>query len=152
MCYTCNVLVCASCVTGIHNGHTFSKLVDELAKLREENETQMHGKTNEANQNMKKIKDSLKSFDNAVESVIKAITDESSMINCMVNQSITQMIVLVKEQPKKEKDKLTKMLSDAQSVLVTGQNLDNRKDLDKTRQDATMVKQIQRKTRSTSYT
>lgn len=61
----------------------------------------------------------------------------------MVDKSVAQMIAIVKVQSKKEKDKLTKMLSDAKSVLVAGHNLDKRrKDLDKTKQDGTMVQQI----------
>ncbi|CAC5424571.1 unnamed protein product [Mytilus coruscus] len=143
MCNTCNVPVCTSCVTGMHNKHEFSKFVDAIAQLRVDNETKIRAKTNEANQTMKKIEDSLRSFDNAVESVIKAITDESNMIKSMVDKSVAQMIAIVKVQSKKEKDKLTKMLSDAKSVLVAGHNLDKRrKDLDKTKQDGTMVQQI----------
>ncbi|XP_063418295.1 E3 ubiquitin-protein ligase TRIM71-like [Mytilus trossulus] len=143
MCNTCNVPVCTSCVTGNHNGHKFSKLVDVIAQLRGENEKQIRDKTNEANKNITKIVDSLTSFDNAVESVIKAITDESNNIKHMVDKSVAQMIILVKEQSMKEKDKLTQLLSAAKSVLVAGQNLDKRRqDLDKTRPDETMVQQI----------
>ncbi|CAG2241612.1 unnamed protein product [Mytilus edulis] len=143
MCNTCNVPVCTSCVTGKHNKHEFSKLVDAIAQLLGENEKQVRDKTNEANQNITKIEDSLKSFDNDVKSVIKAITDQSNMIKRMIDKSVAQMIVLVKEQSKKEKDKLMKSLSSAKSVLVAGQNLDKRRrDLDKTRPDETMVQRI----------
>ncbi|XP_063405979.1 uncharacterized protein LOC134689942 [Mytilus trossulus] len=107
------------------------------------NETKIRAKTNEANQNIKKIEESLKSFDNSVESVIKAITDEGSMIKCMVDKAVAQMITLVKEQSKKEKDKLMNMLSSAKSVLVAGQALDRkRNELDKTRQDESLVQKI----------
>ncbi|VDI29840.1 Hypothetical predicted protein [Mytilus galloprovincialis] len=143
MCNTCNVPVCTSCVTGNHNGHTFSKLVDVIAQLRGENENQIRDKTNEANQNITKIEDSLKSFDNDVQSVIKAITDQSNNIKCMVDKSVSQMIALVKEQSTKEKDKLMNILSAAKSTLVAGQNLDRRRlDLDNARPDETMVQQI----------
>ncbi|VDI44441.1 Hypothetical predicted protein, partial [Mytilus galloprovincialis] len=94
-----------SCVAGNHNGHKFSKLVDAIAKLREENEKQIRDKTKEANQKIKKIKDSLTSFDNAILSVIKDITDQSNMIKSMLNKSVSQMFALVKEQSTKEKVK-----------------------------------------------
>ncbi|CAG2210558.1 TIF1B [Mytilus edulis] len=143
MCNTCNVPVCTSCVTGNHNGHKFSKLVDVIAQLRGENEKNIRDKTNEANQNITKIEVSLKSFDNDVESVIKAIVDQSNNIKRMVDKSVFKMIALVREQSTKEKDKLMKILSAAKSTLVAGQNLDRRrKDLDKTRPDKTMVQQI----------
>ncbi|XP_076082557.1 E3 ubiquitin-protein ligase TRIM71-like [Mytilus galloprovincialis] len=143
LCNTCNVPACPSCVTGNHNGHTFSKFGDAIAKLQGYNATTIRAKTNEANQNMKKIEDSLISFDNAVDSVIKAITDESNMIKSLVDKSVAQMIALVKEQSKKEKDKLMSMLSDAKSVLAAGQTLDRRKqELDKTRQEGSLVQQI----------
>ncbi|VDI70557.1 WASH complex subunit 7 [Mytilus galloprovincialis] len=143
LCNTCNVPVCTSCVAGKHNKHDFSKIVDAIAQLREENETKIRAKTNDANQNLKKIEDSLKSFDNSVESVIKAINDEGNMIKRMVDKSVAEMIVLVKEQSKKEKEKLTIMLSDARSVLAAGQTLDRkRKALDKTRHDGGMVQKI----------
>ncbi|XP_071144038.1 E3 ubiquitin-protein ligase TRIM71-like [Mytilus edulis] len=145
MCNTCNVPVCTSCVAGKHNGHKFSKMVDAIAQLRGENETLIHDKTNEANQNITKIEDNLKSFDNDVESVIKAITDQGNMIKSMVDKSVAQMIALVKEQSKKEKDKLTKSLSATKSTLVAGQNLDKRRrDLDKTRPDENMVLQMKK--------
>ncbi|XP_071141929.1 transcription intermediary factor 1-beta-like [Mytilus edulis] len=147
MCNTCNVLVCASCVTGKHNGHIFSKLIDVIAKLRTENETQMQDKTKEANRKVKKIEENLLSFDNTVGSVIKAITEQSNTIKRMVDTSVAAMIALVKEQTKKEKDKLIKMLFDANSVLVAGHNLDKqRKELDKTRQDETTVQQMKKLT------
>ncbi|XP_052086617.1 E3 ubiquitin-protein ligase TRIM71-like [Mytilus californianus] len=143
LCNTCNVPVCTSCVAGNHNGHTFSKFVDVVTKLRGENETKIRAKTNEANRNIKMIEDSLRSFDTAVDSVIKDITDESNMIKLMVDTAVAQMIAVVKEQSKKEKDKLMNMLSDAKSVLAAGQNLEQkRKGLDKTRQDGTMVQQM----------
>ncbi|XP_063406179.1 E3 ubiquitin-protein ligase TRIM45-like [Mytilus trossulus] len=143
MCNTCNVPVCTSCVTGKHNKHEFSKFVDAIAQLRGYNETKIRAKTNQADQNITKIEDSLTSFDNDVESVIKAITDQSNNIKRMVDKSVAQMIALVKEQSKKEKDKLTKSLSAAKAVLVAGQNIDKRRqDLDKTRPDETMVQQI----------
>ncbi|XP_071141928.1 E3 ubiquitin-protein ligase TRIM71-like [Mytilus edulis] len=143
LCNTCNVPACSSCVTGNHKGHTFSKFVDAVANLQRENETKIRAKTNEANQNIKKIEESLKSFDNSVESVIKAITDEGIMIKRMVDKAVAQMITLVKEQSKKEKDKLMNMLSDAKSVLFAGQALDRkRNELDKTRQDESLVQKI----------
>ncbi|CAG2209537.1 unnamed protein product [Mytilus edulis] len=143
LCNTCNVPVCTSCVAGKHNKHDFSKIVDGIAQLRGENETKIRAKTNDANQNLKKIEDSSKSFDNSVESVIKAINDEGNMIKRMVDKSVAQMIALVKEQSKKEKDKLMNMLSDAKSVLDGGHALDRkRKELDKTRQDGSLVQKI----------
>ncbi|CAG2216779.1 unnamed protein product [Mytilus edulis] len=143
ICNTCNAQICTSCVTGKHNGHTFSKIVDVIVQLREDNETKLRGKTNEANKNIQKIEESLDVFDNSVESVIKAINDEGNMIKRMVDKSVAQMIALVKEQSKKEKDKLMNMLSDAKSVLVDGQTLDRkRNELDKTRQDGSLVQKI----------
>ncbi|XP_063406009.1 E3 ubiquitin-protein ligase TRIM45-like [Mytilus trossulus] len=143
LCNTCNVPACPSCVTGNHNGHTFSKFVDAIANLQGDNETKIRGKTNETNQNIKKIEDSLSSFNNAVDSVIKAITDDSNMIKSLVDKSVAQMIALVKKQSKNERDKLMNMLSDAKSVLAAGQTLDRRRhELDKTRQDGSLVQQI----------
>ncbi|XP_071142870.1 E3 ubiquitin-protein ligase TRIM71-like isoform X1 [Mytilus edulis] len=142
-CNTCNAQICPSCVTGKHNGHTFSKIVDVIAQLRGDNETKIRGKTTKANQNIKKIEESLNVFDNSVESVIKTINDEGNMIKRMVDKSVAQMIALVKEQSKKEKDKLINILSDAKSVLVGGQTLDRkRNELDKTRQDGSLVQKI----------
>ncbi|XP_063406065.1 E3 ubiquitin-protein ligase TRIM71-like [Mytilus trossulus] len=143
LCNTCNVPVCTSCVTGNHNGHKFSKFVDAIAQLQGDNETKIRAKTSETNQNIKKIEDSLKSFDNAVDSVIQAITDESNKIKSLVDKSVAQMIVLVKTKSKKERDKLMNKLSDAKSVLAAGQTLDRRRqELDKTRQDGSLVQQI----------
>ncbi|CAG2203309.1 unnamed protein product [Mytilus edulis] len=143
MCNTCNVLVCASCVTGKHNGHKFSKLVDVIAQLRDENKTQIQGKTNEEITNKRKIEESLESFDQAVASVIKAITDEGSKIKRMVDTSVAQMIASIKEQSQTEKDKLINMLSDAKSVLAAGQKLDIRRhELAKTRHDGTLVQEM----------
>ncbi|CAG2245170.1 unnamed protein product [Mytilus edulis] len=126
MCSTCTVLVCASCVTGNHNGHTFSKLVDVIAKLRVENETQIHVKTNEANQNMKQIEDNLKSFEYGVDSVINAIIKRKDKIKRMIDKSVAEMITLVKNQSKKQKEKLMLMLSDSKSLLVAGQTIEKR--------------------------
>ncbi|VDI70556.1 Hypothetical predicted protein [Mytilus galloprovincialis] len=143
ICNTCNVQICTRCVTGKHNGHTFSQIVDVIVQLRGDNETKLRAKTNEANQNIKKIEENLNVFDNSVESVIKAINDEGNMIKQMVDKSVAQMIALVKEQSKKEKDKLINMLSDAKSVLVGGHTLDiKRHKLDKTRQDGSLVQKI----------
>ncbi|CAG2190850.1 unnamed protein product [Mytilus edulis] len=129
ICNTCNAQICTSCVTGKHNGHTFSKIVDVIVQLRGDNETKLRAKTNEANQNIKKIEESLNVFDNSVESVIKAINDEGNMIKRMVDKSVAQMIALVKEQSKKEKDKLMNMLQ-------------KENELDKTRQDGSLVQKI----------
>lgn len=143
MCITCNVLVCNGCVTGNHNGHRFSELVDAVAELRVDYEQKILANTSAANQNIKRIKHSLRSFDKSVESVIKAITDKGNVIKCMVDQSVAQIITEVKEKLNEEKNNLNKMLSDAKSVLVTGQNLDkNRLKLDQTRPDVNMVQQI----------
>ncbi|CAG2230028.1 unnamed protein product [Mytilus edulis] len=142
ICNTCNAQICTRCVTGKHNGHTFSQIVDVIVQLRGDNETKLRGKTNEANQNIKKIEESLNVFDNSVESVIKAINDEGNMIKRMVDKSVAQMIALVKEQSKKEKDKLMNMLSDAKSVLVGGHLDIKRHELDKTRQDGSLVQKI----------
>ncbi|XP_071142873.1 E3 ubiquitin-protein ligase TRIM71-like [Mytilus edulis] len=143
ICNTCNAQICARCVTGKHNGHTFSQIVDVIVQLRGDNETKLRGKTNEANKNIQKIEESLNVFDNSVESVIKAINDEGNTIKCMVDKYVAQMIALVKEQSKKEKDKLMNMLSDAKSVLVGGQTIDRkRNELDKTRQDGSLVQKI----------
>ncbi|XP_076082425.1 E3 ubiquitin-protein ligase TRIM71-like [Mytilus galloprovincialis] len=142
-CNTCNVPVCTRCVAANHNGHTFSEFVDVVAKLQGGNETKIRNKTEKANQNVQKIKESLRSFDNSLESVIKAIKDEGNMIKIMVDKNVAQMVALVREQSKQEKDKLMNMLSDAKSVLVAGQTLDkHRKELDKTRQDGRLVQKI----------
>ncbi|XP_063405995.1 transcription intermediary factor 1-beta-like [Mytilus trossulus] len=144
ICNTCNAQICTRCVTEKkHNGHTFSQIVDVIVQLRGENEKKLRGKTHEANQNIKKIEESLNVFDNSVKSVVKAINDEGNMIKRMVDKSVAQMIALVKEQSKKEKDKLMNMLSDAKSVLVGGQTLDRKSnELDKTRQDGSLVQKI----------
>ncbi|XP_063407247.1 transcription intermediary factor 1-beta-like isoform X2 [Mytilus trossulus] len=143
LCNTCNVLACTNCVTGNHYGHKFSKFVDAVAKLQGDNETKIRAKTNETNRNIKKIEDSLRSFNNAVDSVIKAITDESNMIKSLVDKFVAQMIALVKKQSKNERDKLMNMLSDAKSVLAAGHTLDRRRqELDKTRQDGSLVQEI----------
>ncbi|CAC5366314.1 unnamed protein product [Mytilus coruscus] len=115
---------------------------NSIAQLRGENETRINSKRDEANQNMKKIEQNLIWFDNAVESVIKAITDESTMIKRMIDKSVAEMISLVKEQSEKEK-KLIKMMSDAESVLDAGLKLDKeRLELDKIKQDKTMIQKI----------
>ncbi|CAG2248381.1 unnamed protein product [Mytilus edulis] len=143
ICNTCNAQICTSCVTGQHNGHTFSKIVDVIGQLRGDNETKIRAKENESIHNMKKIEDSLKSFNNSVESVIKSINDEGNIIKRMVDKSVAQMIALVKEQSKKEKGKLLNSLADAKSVFVDGQTLDRkRKELEKTRQDGSLVQKI----------
>ncbi|XP_063405613.1 E3 ubiquitin-protein ligase TRIM71-like [Mytilus trossulus] len=143
ICNTCNAQICTRCVTGKHNGHIFSQIVDVIAQLEGESETKIRAKTNEANQSIKKIEESLKSFDNSVESVIKAITDEGRMIKRMVDKAVAQMITLVKEQSKKEKEKLMIMLSDAKSVLDDGQALDRKRtELKKIRQDGSLVQKI----------
>ncbi|VDH92747.1 tripartite motif-containing protein 37 [Mytilus galloprovincialis] len=143
ICNTCNVQICTRCVTGKHNGHTFSQIFDVIVQLHGENEAKIRATTNEANQNIKKIKDSLISFENSVESVIKSINDEGNMIKRMVDKSVAQMIALVKEESQKEKVKLINMLSDAKSVLVYGQTLDRkRKELVKTRQDGRLVQKM----------
>lgn len=87
ICIACDVLVCDICMTGKHKEHTFSKLADDIARLRGENENQIYHKTDE---------NSLISFDNAVEPVIKAITDESSKIKSMFNESVAEMSAEVK--------------------------------------------------------
>ncbi|XP_063405832.1 E3 ubiquitin-protein ligase TRIM71-like [Mytilus trossulus] len=144
LCNACNIPACTSCVTGNHKGHTFSKWIDAITKIQVENEKKIRAKINEANQNIIKIENSVKSFDNSVESVIKAINNEGNMMKRMVDESVANMIALVKEQTKREKDKLMNMLFDAKSVLAAGQNVDKRRTgLDKTRQDGTMVKQLQ---------
>ncbi|XP_063405985.1 transcription intermediary factor 1-beta-like [Mytilus trossulus] len=142
-CNICNAQICTRCVTGKHNGHTFSQIVDVIVQLQGENETKIHATTNEANQNIQNIEDSLISFDNSVESVIKAINDEGGKIKSMVDKTVAQMITLVKEQSKKEKDKLMNMLANAQSELVAVHTLDRKRtELAKTRQDGNLVQKI----------
>ncbi|VDI09245.1 Hypothetical predicted protein [Mytilus galloprovincialis] len=83
--------------------HTFSQIVDVIVQLRGDNETKLRSKINEANRKIQKIEESLNVFDNSVESVIKAISDEGNKIKRMVDKSVAQMIALVKEQSKKKK-------------------------------------------------
>ncbi|VDI27794.1 Hypothetical predicted protein [Mytilus galloprovincialis] len=143
ICNICNAQICTSCVTGQHNGHTFSKIVDVIGQLRGDNETKIRAKENESIHNMKTIEDSLESFNNSVESVIKSINDEGNIIKRMVDKSVAQMIALVKEQSKKERGKLFNSLADAKSVFVDGQTLDRkRKELEKSRQDGSLVQKI----------
>ncbi|VDI31143.1 Hypothetical predicted protein [Mytilus galloprovincialis] len=143
ICNTCNSQICTKCVTGKHNGHRFSQIFDVIVQLQRKNERKIRGKTNEAHENIRQIGDSLISFDNSVESVIKSLNDEGNMIKRMVDKSVAQKIVLVKEKSKKEKDILMNMLSYAKSELVDGQALDRkRNELDKTRQDGSLVQKI----------
>ncbi|XP_071137052.1 E3 ubiquitin-protein ligase TRIM33-like [Mytilus edulis] len=133
MCNTCNVQVCTSCVAENHNGHNFSKFVDVVSKLQEENGIKVRAKTNVANQNINEIENNLKSFENDVVSVIKAITNESSMIKRMIDTSVAEMIALVKDQSKKEKDNIDKIHHASYRVYIDGQDLDkSNRALDKT--------------------
>ncbi|XP_071141924.1 E3 ubiquitin-protein ligase TRIM71-like [Mytilus edulis] len=102
ICNTCGLLVCTSCVTGKHNGHSFSKLSEAIAQLRRKNETRLKSRRKEANERKKNIEQSLVWFDNAVESVTKTLTDESTMNKRMVDTFVAKMIALVEKQSEKE--------------------------------------------------
>ncbi|CAC5398585.1 TRIM28 [Mytilus coruscus] len=119
VCNTCNVAVCSSCVTGSHTGHAFSKLMDSISQLKEKNKKDINRMVRETNQNMKKMQECLKEFEMEVEVVIKTITEEGTNIKDMVDKCIAEMIASVKDQSRKEMDKLTKIIADTKKDLMT---------------------------------
>ncbi|CAC5355093.1 unnamed protein product [Mytilus coruscus] len=144
LCKSCNVPVCGTCVSDKHDGHRFIKLLDSILQLKEMNEQHLRKKVNEATKRMKKFEQGLASFDEKIECVVKAITDEGRKIKDMVDKHIDQMIASVKDQSQKEKDKLTKTIVKNKDVLKTGDILDNRsKDFYKTRNDDKLIHALQ---------
>ncbi|CAG2213558.1 unnamed protein product [Mytilus edulis] len=147
VCNTCNVAVCSSCVTGSHSGHAFSKLLDSISQLKETNTTDLRSKVHEATQNMKQIEEGLKAFDVKVEGIVKAITEEGTKIKTMVDKCISEKIASVKDQSRKERDKLTKLLEDTQMDLKAGRDLDKKiHELNKTRNDGKLLQSLQKLT------
>ncbi|XP_063436120.1 E3 ubiquitin-protein ligase TRIM71-like [Mytilus trossulus] len=147
VCNTCNTAVCSSCVTGSHLGHAFSKLLDSISQLKETNTTDLRGKVDEATQNMKLLEEGLKTFDGKVEGIVKAITEEGTKIKAMVDKCISEKIASVKDQSRKERDKLTKLLEETQMYLKAGRDLDKKKqELNKTRNDGKLLQSLQKLT------
>ncbi|CAC5420372.1 unnamed protein product [Mytilus coruscus] len=116
LCKTCNVPVCSSCVTDIHNGHKLSKILDSNSELKEKNDQELRQKIKDATSNMEKVEQGLSSFDEKVDIVIKAITDEGTKLKAMIDKHISQMIESLKDQSKKEKDKLTTIIAQNKNV------------------------------------
>ncbi|XP_052096347.1 protein wech-like [Mytilus californianus] len=147
VCKTCNLVVCSSCVTGSHTGHAFSKLMDNITQMKEKNTKDLRSKVHEATQNIKTIEEGLKAFDVKVEGVVKAITEEGTKIKAMVDTCVAQMIASVKDQSRKEKDKLTKIIADTKIDLKAGGDLEKKKcELDKTRNDGKLLQSLQKLT------
>ncbi|XP_052096624.1 E3 ubiquitin-protein ligase TRIM71-like [Mytilus californianus] len=147
VCNTCNVAVCSSCVTGSHTGHAFSKLIDSISQLKEKNKKDLQRKVYETTQNLKKMEEGLKAFDVKVEEVVKTITEEGTKVKAMVDKCVAQMIALVKDQSKKEKDKLKKIIADREMDLKAGSNLDKKiYELDKKRNDGKLLQSLQKLT------
>ncbi|XP_063436151.1 E3 ubiquitin-protein ligase TRIM71-like [Mytilus trossulus] len=147
VCNTCNVAVCTSCVTGSHLGHAFSKLLDSILQLKETNTTDLRSKVHEATQNMKQIEEVLTAFDGKVEGIVKAITEEGTKIKTMVDKCILEKFASVKDQSRKERDKLTKLLEDTQRDLKAGRELDKKiHELNKTRNDGKLLQSLQKLT------
>ncbi|XP_063436117.1 E3 ubiquitin-protein ligase TRIM71-like [Mytilus trossulus] len=147
VCNTCNVAVCSSCVTGSHLGHAFSKLLDSISQLKKKNTTDLRSKLHEATQNMKQLEEGLKAFDVKVEGIFKAITDEGTKIKTMVDKCISEKIASVKDQFRKERDKLIKLLEDTQIDLKAGRDLDKKiHELNKTRNDGKLLQSLQKLT------
>ncbi|XP_052096610.1 E3 ubiquitin-protein ligase TRIM71-like [Mytilus californianus] len=147
VCNTCNVAVCSSCVTGSHTGHAFSKLKDIISQLKEKNKNDLDRKVNETTENMKKLEEGLKAFDVNVDVVVKAITEEGTKIKDMVDKCIAEMIASVKDQFRKEKDKLTKIIADTKMDLKTISDSDKKiYELDKTRNDGKLLQSLQKLT------
>ncbi|XP_063436155.1 E3 ubiquitin-protein ligase TRIM71-like [Mytilus trossulus] len=147
VCNTCNVAVCTSCVTGSHLGHAFSKLLDSISQLKETNTTDLRNKVHESTQNMKQLEEGLKAFDVKVEEIVKAITEEGTKIKTMVDKYISEKIASVKDQSRKERDKLTKLLDDTQMDLKAGLDLDKKmNELNKTRNDGKLLQSLQKLT------
>ncbi|XP_063436138.1 E3 ubiquitin-protein ligase TRIM71-like [Mytilus trossulus] len=147
VCNTCNTAVCSSCVTGSHSGHAFSKLLDSISQLKETNTTDLRSKVDEATQNMKQIEEGLKTFDVKVEGIVKAITEEGTKIKTMVDKCISEKIASVKDQSRKERDKLTKLLEDTRMDLKAGRDIDKTiHELNKTRNDGKLLQSLQKLT------
>ncbi|XP_071140985.1 E3 ubiquitin-protein ligase TRIM71-like [Mytilus edulis] len=147
VCNTCNIAVYSSCVTGSHSGHAFSKLLDSISQLKETNTTDLRSKVHEATQNMKQIEEGLKAFDVKVEGIVKAITEEGTKIKTMVDKCISEKIASVKDQSRKERDKLTKLLEDTQMDLEAGRDLDKKiHELNNTGNDGKLLQSLQKLT------
>lgn len=97
-------------MTGSHEGHEFSNLMDSLLQL-EENEKDLQRKVKEATQNIKKIEEGSKAFDGMIEVVVKAIIKDGTKIKAMVDKQIAKMIASVKKQSKNENEKIAKSLA-----------------------------------------
>lgn len=136
LCKTCNVPVCSSCVTDKHNGHKLSKIFDSNSELKEKNDQELRQKIKDATLSMEKVEQGLSSFDENVDIVIKAITDEGRKLKYMIDKHISQMIESLKDQSKKEKDKLKTIIAQNKGVLRAGVIFNNRsKELFKTKND-----------------
>lgn len=144
-CNTCNLSVCRSCLTANHKKHEFSKLVDKISQLKEENENDLRGKVQESTQKVNIMKEGLNVFDANVEVVIKAITEEGTNIKAKVDKCIAEMIASVKDQSRKEKNKLTKQLADTEMDLKAGSVLiKNIYELEKTLNDEKLLQSLQK--------
>ncbi|XP_063436124.1 probable E3 ubiquitin-protein ligase MID2 [Mytilus trossulus] len=147
VCNTCNTAVCSSCVTGSHKGHEFSKFIDSILQLKEKNKNNLRRKVNEETQNIKQIEEGIQAFDVNVEEEVKAITEEGSRIKAMVDKCISEMIASVKDQSRKERNKLTNVFADTKANLKTGSDLDKKTDeLNKTRNDGKLLQSLQQLT------
>ncbi|VDI25840.1 Hypothetical predicted protein [Mytilus galloprovincialis] len=144
VCNTCNVAVCISCVTGSHKRHDLSKLRDSISRLKASNEVELYSKVQEATTNMKKIEEGIQAFDVKVERVVKAITEEGTHIKAMVDKCVGEMIASVKDQSRKERDKLTQKMAVTKVDLKAGSDLDkNLYELYKTRNDGKLLQSLQ---------
>ncbi|CAG2250842.1 unnamed protein product [Mytilus edulis] len=145
VCKTCNLVVCSSCVTGNHTGHAFSKLLDSITQLKDTNTTDLRSKVHEATENITQMEEGIKAFDRKVEIVVKDIIEEGTRIKTRVDKCITQMVEAVKNQSRKERDKLSKIIADTKMNLKTGSDLDKKiHELNKTRNDGKLLQSLQK--------
>ncbi|VDH93425.1 Hypothetical predicted protein [Mytilus galloprovincialis] len=144
VCNTCNVAVCISCVTGSHKRHDLSKFRDSISRLKASNEVELYSKVQEATTNMKKIEEGIQAFDVKVERVVKAITEEGTHIKAMVDKCIGEMIASVKDQSRKERDKLIQKMAVTKVDLKAGSDLDKKlNELYKARNDGKLLQSLQ---------
>lgn len=94
---------------------------------------------------MKQIECGMKTFDSDVNSIVKGIREEGQKMKIMIDRIVQTMIHDINSKTKQEREKLQKMIKEAQTRLTDITLLDQRRtETEKTRRDAVLYKKKNR--------
>ncbi|XP_052089805.1 E3 ubiquitin-protein ligase TRIM71-like [Mytilus californianus] len=143
LCSGCEVPVCRKCIAGKHNGHNVADIDDSVTVLTKSIQKAIDIKLNVANQNLMQIECGIKDFDTDIYSIINGIIKEARKMKSMIDRTIQRLIDDINNKTKQEREKLTKIIVEAQMGLEKGKLLEQKgKELNKTRHDVTLLQKL----------